>query len=450
MAVLLESNVTGNIVVTLNVSASNAYVGGTLLSNNSQNIVSVYANNGSIQTGSLNFVNTSSMTVTVDAGSTGNSNVSFVSSGGIKTPLVVTPSTNQNNYNPAGLADTGELRFNHTADLKVTGISAQSDGFKLIINNTTSDYLLWLEHESPSSSAANRFSLPKKFPAFLMPGDTLTLAYDTTSSRWKVISWPNQGAAMGLTIFDDFLVGRLDVVGTSTGSTFSPGARMGFYGSFGAGGGAGVANSTFNYSAANNRPMGTFAYNAGTSNSATYGLSGAGNPKILLGNNNSLLSVARFALPNTTPTAGEDFCVTSGFMQQTTNPTQGRTAIWAYRTGSGVMTLFQEIQNTSSVIQSNAPSWQSSTNSPTIGNYIWHIVYVNSTATRATFIYSTDSITFDVANSQQTSLVGSSISWIPVYFKTVDSTTPGTGFNASPKYVHTDLVGFRNSGMVRG
>lgn len=449
MAILLDSSVTGNVTVTANLSAANVFIGGTRLPNNAYNIVSVFANSGSLQTASLNFVNTSSMTVSVGAGSTGNSNVSFVSSGGIKAPVVVTPSTNQNNYNPAGLANTGELRFNHTADMKITGISSQSDGFKLILNNATSDYLLWLEHESPSSSASNRFSLPQKFPAFLMPGDTLTLAYNTTISRWKVISWPNQGSAMGLSTFDDFLVGRIENSGTSIGTTFSPPARMGFYGTFGGGGGNGIANTTLGYSGANNRPMGTFAYNSGTSNAAMWGLTGLGTPRFVLGNNNPTLSVARFALPNTTPNVGEDFCVTSGFMQGVTNPTQARTAIWAYRTGGGIMTLFQEIQNTSSVIQSNAPTWQSSTNSPTIGDYIWHVVYVNSTATRATFIYSTDSTTFEIANSQQTSLVGSAWGWVPVFLRTVDTATPG-GLNASPKYVHTDLVGFRNSGMVRG
>lgn len=449
MAILLDSSVTGNVVVTANLSASNVFVGGTKLPNNAYNTVSVYANSESLQTASLNFINTSSMIVTVAAGSTGNSNVSFISSVGLKAPVVVTPSADQNNYNPAGLSDTGELRFNHTADMKITGISAQSDGFKLVINNSTSDYLLWLEHESPSSSAANRFSLPKKFPAFLMPGDILTLVYDTNVSRWKVISWPNQGAAMGLSIFDDFLTNRTDSSGTSV-TTFNPAGRLGWYATAGSGGGQGFVTTTFNYGSANNRPMGAWAYNAGSSNSSMWGITGSGSTKVLYGNTSATLSVARFALPNTTPTVNEDFCVTSGLMQQTINPTQGRTAIWAYRTNNGVMTLYQELANTNSVIQANTPTWQSSVNSPALGNYLWHIVYVNSTATRVSYIYSTDSISFNLANSTSTSLVGTSYSWIPAFLRTVDSATPGTGFNIGPKMTHIDLVGYRNTGMVRG
>lgn len=451
MAQLLNSTVTGNVTVTSNLSSSDLIVGGTSLPNTAQNTVDAYANSGSLQTASkLNFVNTSSMTVTVAAGSSGNANISFVSSGGTKTPLVVTPNTDQNDYNPAGLSSTGELRFNHTAVMKVTGIAAQTNGFKLIINNTTSDYLLWLEHENTSSTAANRFSLPNKFPAFLMPGDTITLSYDTTISRWRVIFWPNRGAGMGLSVFDDFLVSSTEAIGAFLSTNTNVNGRVGWYATAGAGGGSGFATTTFDFNNASQRPMGVFAYNAGTSNSSMWGITAAsGSGRALLGNNNCVLSVARFALPNTTPTSGEDFCVTSGLMQQVTNPTQTRTAVWAYRTSSGVMTLYQETQNTSSVVQANTPTWQSSVNSPSLGQYIWHVVFVNSTANSTTFIYSTDSKSFSVANTSTTNLNGASYSWIPAFFRTVDTTIP-SGLNNSPKYVHIDFVGYRHTGMVRG
>lgn len=114
--------------------------------------------------------------------------------------LTVTPSANQNDYNPTGIKYANVLRINSSASIKLTGLANGAEGRRVTIVNASTDFLLWLENENTASSAANRFDLPKGFPAFLMPGDAITLLYDGTASRWLVSEWPSQGQAMGLSL----------------------------------------------------------------------------------------------------------------------------------------------------------------------------------------------------------------------------------------------------------
>lgn len=451
MASLLNTSVTGNVTVTLNVSSANLFVGGTQVINTAANDVNVYANSESLQTAvGLNFINTSSMTVTVAAGSTGNANISFTASAGTKTPLVVTPSTNQDNYNPAGLADTGELRFNHTADIKLTGLAAQSDGFRIVINNTTTDYLLWLENENTSSTAANRFDLPDGFPAFLMPGDTITLSYDTTISRWRVAAWPTKGPAMGLSYFDDFIVNRPLAPSLTTATRL-----LGFFSSGGTGSGylsTYAANTT-------EKPFGVTGYNLGSSNTnIRWAFGGPSGGRMLIGNNNPVLSVARVALPNT-PQTNQDYIFCTGFLGDSTTPASGRGANWVYRSSSGTITLYQEIRATNAsagVINTNSVavgwSYQSTTNSPAVdANYLWLVVYVNGTASRVSYIYSTDSVSFTLASTlSPTDLVGGIYGWNPAFAQASGSTVADGTLSLTARQIYMDLAGCRISGYVRG
>lgn len=109
--------------------------------------------------------------------------------------------TKQNDL--AVAAGTRILRWNGAGTTGITGIAAPSTARVVTIVNASTDYLLWLENENTASAAANRLMLPDGFPAFLMPGDTITLFYDLTTARWRVLSWPTRGQAMGLAEFSD-------------------------------------------------------------------------------------------------------------------------------------------------------------------------------------------------------------------------------------------------------
>lgn len=92
----------------------------------------------------------------------------------------------QNDYNPTGLADASTLRLTPTAAVSLTGIAGGAAGRILILHNVGS-FNLTLPDESASSTAANRFAISGTMGLVLRPDDCVTLQYDPTSSRWRII-----------------------------------------------------------------------------------------------------------------------------------------------------------------------------------------------------------------------------------------------------------------------
>lgn len=418
MASLLETTVTGNLTVTQNVTAANLFVGGTRVLNTAANTVDVYANSGSLQAASrLNFINTSSVTVSVVAGSTGNANVSFTASGGSKV-TTVTPSTDQNNYDPAGLAGTTDLRVNNSASIKITGLAAQADGTQITITNASTDYLLWLEHENTSSTAANRFVLPDRLPAFLMPGDAIGLLYNGTTSRWNVFEWGARGAGLGLTFLTDFI--ESTVGGMST--TFT---------------GTGASSQASNYLAnATELPIGLTQLDTGTTATGKATLGNATTAQIVPGVGPAL-HVARLAV-ETLVSGTQTYNIFTGFNDSITT-TSNNSIAWKYawNTGAGagewVQSAFAAGTETTST-----------TNSPTEDvNYNWFVIFCNPGWTRADFITSADSKSFTFCNSLTTGLPSSTqpVSWVAA---TITKTVGTTQRNVS-----IDFAGYRVDG-VRG
>ena len=109
---------------------------------------------------------------------------------------VITPasfSSQQNDYNPTGLATASIVRVEGTGGIQtVTGLAAQSAGRVLFVQNVGSLGITFV-HESTASAAANRFSFPWGGRGEV-PGDewvltvnsVLLLRYDGTLSRWIV------------------------------------------------------------------------------------------------------------------------------------------------------------------------------------------------------------------------------------------------------------------------
>ena len=414
MAYLLNTTVTGNLVVSENITTGNLYIGSTLLANSVGNTVDVYANSGSLQAASrLNFNNTSSVSVTISAGIGGNANVQFTSAS--ISILTVTPSTSQTDYNPAGLSSASELRVNPSATIAINSLQAQSDGFEILLSNSSTDYLVILSPENTVATAANRFKLPKGFPAFLMPGDSIKLVYNGTLSRWIVRSWANQGQAMGLTFFTDFLEG-------TTGGTTSTVS------------GTGAATQVSTYLVnVTEEPVGATQLTTGTTTTGRATLGNAGTAQIVP-TTCAALHVARLAV-ETTVTAAQTFQVFTGFIDSAggtatdgivwNNRWTGAVAEWSLdRFAAGTAT-----RTTSGLTLDN--------------NYNWYIIFINPAWTRADYISSPDGQTFTVSGSPTTGFPSSTqfTAWVAASMIKSVGTTARTAT--------IDFAGYRVDG-VRG
>lgn len=97
-------------------------------------------------------------------------------------------STNQNDYNPTGLAGASVIRQAVGTACAITGLAGGSDGRVMVIVNLGSAALT-LSDDSASSTAANRFALPGGDITLQTDGVVL-LEYDSTSSRWRLVGAP--------------------------------------------------------------------------------------------------------------------------------------------------------------------------------------------------------------------------------------------------------------------
>lgn len=302
--------------------------------------------------------------------------------------LTATPSTDQNDYAPTGLYKAAQLNLNIGASIKLTGLTGGFPGRKIAIVNTSTDYLLWLENENTSSSAANRFKLPKGFPAFLPPGDYIELRYDAALSRWRVCSWPSMGPAMGLTEFADF----------DLQSPSSSGQAVGVFAGFFSGTGAGYSTSsgTADYKVnTTEKPAGLVTMGTGTT---TTGRSHLGmNLRSLVWGQGPMLSVARLAVQAATD-ATNTYVVRSGFVDDPNNGSVVNGAGWEYRWNGSAAEW-----STIAVAASTVTRAITSMPTPDL-TYIWVVVFVNAAGTRVDFLWSQDSVSFTKAPSMSTGL----------------------------------------------
>lgn len=99
----------------------------------------------------------------------------------------------QNDWAPTGHANASTIRVTATgAGRLITGLTAGADGDVKVIENIGALFIT-LKNESASSSAANRFILGglgtvTNPDLSLWTGDSVTLEYDGSSSRWRVVA----------------------------------------------------------------------------------------------------------------------------------------------------------------------------------------------------------------------------------------------------------------------
>jgi len=339
--------------------------------------------------------------------------------------LVTTPSANQDDYAPTGFEFCSRLGINASASIKLTGLAGGYEGREVVISNRSSDYLLWLENQNTASSAANRFDLPNGFPFFLMPGDRITLAYSSTTSRWQAVSASANMSQMGLTLFTDCLGGT----GTANLAHGSGGVTI-----FASGTGAAAASSTY-LANTTERPMGLIQVTSGTTATGRAGIGDNGTDQIIptLG---PALSVARLAV-QTTVTGTETFQVISGFCDSLAAGATTDGVAWNNRWNGSAAEWSQDRWAATTATRTT-------TGSPTPdNNYIWLVVFVNPGWTRADYIYSTDSVSFTLASSPTTGFPSSTqrTSWCPAQIIKSAGTTA--------RLVAIDLAGYRVD-YVRG
>jgi hypothetical protein len=340
----------------------------------------------------------------------------------------VAPSTNQNDYDAGSLADLINckgLRLGITATIKLTGLAATYDGHEIVLANTSTDYLLILESQSTSSTAANRFDLPNGFPFFLMPSDRITLRYSSISSRWQAVAASANLSQMGLTFFSDC------IGGTGTANLAHAGGGLTVFVS-----GTGAAAATSTYLAnTTERPLGIIQVTCGTTTTGRAGVGDNGTDQIIptLG---AALSVARLAV-QTTVSGTETFQVVSGFLDSLAAGATTDGVAWNNRWNGSAAEWSQDRWAATTATRTT-------TGSPTPdNNYIWLVVFVNPGWTRADFIYSTDSVSFTVASSPTTGFPSSTqrTSWCPAQIIKSAGTTA--------RIVSVDLAGYRVD-YVRG
>lgn len=270
---------------------------------------------------------------------------------------------------------TRVLRWNGAGTTGITGIAAPSTARVVTIVNASTDYLLWLENENTASAAANRLMLPDAFPAFLMPGDTITLLYDLTTARWRVLSWPTRGKAMGLVDFTDFLIAEIGQVKAVTSGT-----------------GASAAHT----SAVLNTAMGALALSTGTTTTGRAAVVYNGSSSFLPANVGCGLSLAKSSV-SAAPDGTETFTAYHGFADIAAGTfTDG--AAWELRWTGTAQELTYTVSDNGAVTRSSAVGGITST------NQAWYGVFVNNGMTRADFIYSTDDVSFSLAGSASSGL----------------------------------------------
>jgi hypothetical protein len=291
--------------------------------------------------------------------------------------LTVTPATDQNDYNPTNFSSCTFLRVNQSASIKITGMVPTNTDRVVIVQNVSTDYLLILERDSASSTAANRMTWGSRIPLFLTPGDTAQFIYDSTASRWVLIATSKADGFGQFTNFTDFNNSRGDYeqITSGTGSNIAPAVYL---------------------SDATEKPYGVLRNSTGTT---TTGKAYIGSP-----NNNSIVPAQGYALfltriaVDTLSVLAERYQIFAGYHD----------APASTNVVDGVYWLYDEAASANWRIASSAASTASIADaSPSLTvdlTYIWLGIFINPGWTRADFFSSTDSVTWVYGGTRSTNM----------------------------------------------
>src|SRR4030095_1132922 len=95
--------------------------------------------------------------------------------------------SDQNNYGPTNLATSSVLRLDADSSFRtITGLAGGADGRIITLRNISANSIL-LANQNTGSTAANRFDFGG-VDVPLFPSRQIMLSYDSTSSRWYLVS----------------------------------------------------------------------------------------------------------------------------------------------------------------------------------------------------------------------------------------------------------------------
>jgi hypothetical protein len=103
------------------------------------------------------------------------------------TVISATLGADQNNYAPGSLSTATHIRLDaSTSGVDITGLTGGAADRRILITNVDSSDAISLTHESGSSLAANRFTVPGAANFSIAAGYAVELVYDGSTSRWRV------------------------------------------------------------------------------------------------------------------------------------------------------------------------------------------------------------------------------------------------------------------------
>ena len=100
--------------------------------------------------------------------------------------VVVSPTQLSANTNDWSIGTGDVFRISSSAAVNVTGIVAGSSGQSILLTNVGSNAITF-KHQSTSSTAANRLLIPWGGDCVIPADSSAVLAYDGTTSRWRVV-----------------------------------------------------------------------------------------------------------------------------------------------------------------------------------------------------------------------------------------------------------------------
>lgn len=279
----------------------------------------------------------------------------------------VTPSTNQNDYNPTNLKYCNVLRLNPSADIIITGLQGGYEGRRILIQNVSTDYMVILPPQSTSSTAANRWNHGgQNFPLFLLPSDSAEYIYDGTDSRWALQNSTNSPAPVGqCSIWDEAHATLYTATNSGTGASSQTGTYL--------------VNST-------EKPYGVYQADTGTTATGRAYLGQASNNSVVPAQGVAFC-LFRLAI-EATSNGTERYQIFAGFhdAQGGTDVTDG--VYWAYRDDVSANWLRGSAAASSRT--------QTASGVAVDTNYIWLGIFINAAWSRAAYFYSTNSLDWTI------------------------------------------------------
>ena len=113
----------------------------------------------------------------------------------INTPAQIT--ANQNNY---ALPSADIVRLSSDATRVITGFQADAGAVVTLYNVGSFD--IRIDHEDAASTAANRVTSATGADVVISPNDSITLAYDNVSSRWRTAGAVKAAVTSGAAVYE--------------------------------------------------------------------------------------------------------------------------------------------------------------------------------------------------------------------------------------------------------